>query len=657
MMIRWWRDLSVSKKLYSVVGLMAFLIAMELVTLKFVMNTLSAVRSFVGGEGLWSKAQKSAVNSLQKYALTGDQKYFQEYQQYLSVTLGDRQARLELLKPNYNFSVVEDGFVKGGIHSHDVPGLVRVLRNLYMVSYIKRAVEVWTAADKMVDDLEAAANTLHKTIRAGKRGSAQFHATLNRIYRIDNQLTVLENEFSYVLGEGSRWLESFLMIALVLFVLTVESTGLLLTFSFSRNLNRSLSEMNEAATAVGQGHFDRFIPVRSKDELGELAMAINKMTDDLKKNIGERKQAESANQIKTLFLANMSHEIRTPLGVILGLTEILKNNEISAMERRQYLDIIDRTGHNLSQLINDILDISKVEAGYLEIEESQFSLPGFLNELYEMLGVQAKLNRIAFNARGAFPQEVVTDKSRLRQILINLLNNALKFTQDGTVQLNYWSSSSELCFEISDNGIGMSEEQKKNLFSIFYQADPSVTRKHEGTGLGLTLSKRLAKALGGDVTLVDSKEQRGSIFLVTIPLDHKASAQNFSRLAKASNEESLRDKKILVVEDNKDNQLLIGLFLNKTGAHLSYANNGEEGYKQALADDFDAVLMDIQMPVTDGYSAIKRLRKEGYRKPVIAITAHAMTEEKSKCFEVGFDDYLAKPLTSHLLKNTIEKHV
>lgn len=658
-MIRWWRNISVAKKLYSVVGLMAFLIAAELATLKFAMDTLSSVRSFVGGEGLWSKAQKSAVHSLQNYALTGDANYFREYQEHLKIPLGDRQARLELSKPDGDLNKIREGFAQGGNHEKDIPGLITLIQRFHSVSYIKQAIVIWTEADKMLDELLGLGNELDLILRARSRNAMEYQNALRKISELDKRLTVLENEFSSVLGEGSRWLEALLMAILLALVCTVEATGLILTFSFGKNLSRDLQEIHHAALEVGKGNFDQKLPVRSKDEIGMLAAVINKMSFDLKNSIGQRKQAEAANQIKTIFLANMSHEIRTPLGVILGLTEILKTGKITNEERRQYLDIIDRTGHSLSQIINDILDISRVEAGHIDVDKTMFSLSDLLVEIHNMLSIHAnaKDNKVIFTARGTLPDKIATDRARLRQILVNLLNNAVKFTRRGEINMVYWASSNSVYFEISDNGIGMTEDQRQNLFGLFYQGDSSSTRKYEGTGLGLALSKRLAKALGGDIDLVDSKEEKGSTFLLSIPVDRSVTLEEALDEKIEIPDGVFSDKKILVVEDNKDNQLLIDLYLKETGAVLHFASNGEEGYQKIKSEKYDMILLDIQMPLMDGYALVKCIREEGVETPVIAVTAHAMKGERAKCLNAGCTDYLAKPVSSSSLNSLLTKYI
>jgi signal transduction histidine kinase/ActR/RegA family two-component response regulator len=662
-MLQSWKNLSVVKKLYAVVGLMAVLILIELGTLLFAMDTLSAVRSFVGGEGLWSKAQKNATNSLYLYAYTHDEKYYDEFNKSLLVNFGDRQARQEMLKADGgDFDRIEEGFMQGGINRKDIPGLVKVIHRFHSIDYVAQAIRAWKEADGLIDELVSLAQNIHTQIQA-QNNIENVHQSLTRMNEINGQLTLLENEFSNSLSDGSRWMERILMIALFAAALTVEGTGLALTILFSRNLSRSLAELNEAAQRVGQGNFSESLPIHSQDELGQLAMAINRMTMDLKKSIGQRVQAENANQVKSLFLANMSHEIRTPLGIIIGMTEILKDPHLPHGDREKYLNIIEKTGKSLSQIINDILDLTKVEAGHLEIHKSFFNVRELIAELKQLMAVRAKQigNELEIDIHADLPENIFSDRVRLLQILINLTSNAIKFTHHGKVSIECGRENGGIYFNINDTGIGISEDERKNLFHSFSQLDSSSTRKYEGTGLGLVLSQRLAQSLGGDVTLLSSVPGQGSTFKVAVKAfaeegEVESGEAKKSQFIKSSSND-LAGKKILVVEDSSDNQLLIQHFLAKSGAFLEYAENGQQAVERVQGEAFDLILMDMQMPVMDGYTATKTLREKGVKTPIVALTAHAMIKDRDRCLEVGCDDYLTKPIDSYKLHAVIADRI
>lgn len=655
-----WKDLSVSKKLYCVVGIMALLIAAELFTLLFAMNTLSAVRSFVGGEGLWSKAQKTALRNLQSYALTKNPHYYDEYLKNLQVPLGDRQARLELSKESFDPEIVRAGFLQGRIHEDDIDGLIKIIRRFHNVPHLHQALMIWAEADTLIDEFMSAANELHKSIQNNASNQA-IEQHLSKIYDVDTKLTHVEDRFSYILGEGSRWLERALMLILIFTIVVVEGSGLFLTFRFSQNLNRSLSELNEVTTEIGKRNFDARAPVRSKDELGELALAINKMADDLKSSLGQRAKAMSDSQSKTIFLANMSHEIRTPVGIILGFADLLKDPSLSLQERENHLNTISKTGNNLLRIINDILDISRVESGHIDISPSTIKLAPFMDSLHSFLRVKAKENKntLIFNPIGKLPEKIITDETRLHQILLNLVSNGLKFTENGKIELSYWVTDTTFHFEISDTGPGIDESGKERLFQMFSQVTPSTAKKHLGSGLGLVLSKRLAHLLGGNIYLKNSELGKGTTFAGEIQFkeDIYTPTGTPQKLFEPESFPAIEGKNILVVDDSEDNQLLIKIHLTKAHANISMANNGQEAIDMALSLQPDLILMDIQMPVKDGYVATKELRSRGFTKPIIALTANAMIEDRNRCLEAGCTDYITKPIVVNHLYATLSKYL
>lgn len=656
----WWRDLSVAKKLYSVVGVMALLIATELITLLFVMDILSAVRTFVGGESLWSKAQKGAVHALHRYAFTHDPKYFNEFHRLLETTKGSRMARLEMLKEDPDEEVMRQSLRQGQAHPDDIPGMIRLIRRFYWVSPVEQSLVLWEKADQKIDELIVAAFELDKVIRLRPNAIKEIGSRLEVIDHLNESLTKMENEFSEILSEGSRWLERILMMILVFVVLVVECTGVLLTIAFSRNFSRSLNDLTQAAGEIGKGNFGVWAPVRSRDELGMLAESINKMSHDLKNSLSMRERAESASEFKSRFLANMSHEIRTPLGVMMGLTEILKDPHLSWQDHMQYVDTIERTGQSLTRIINDILDLSKVEAGHLEIKKTAFSLSVFLSELKHMFLIQADKtgNQLSFECSANLPEEVVTDRTRLRQILVNLLNNSLKYTHNGHVSLKCNMQDSHIIFEVSDTGRGIADEDRDKVFEAFTRARTSTSSGAEGTGLGLMLSRHFANALGGNIELVSSGSQIGSVFRVSLPFESStASTASPGEVKSFESAKDLRGHSILVVEDSEDNQLLVKLFLNRMGLKVELARNGREGVDKALAFDYDMVLMDMQMPVLDGYQATAELRNKGFTKPIVALTAHAMKEDRDRCLRAGCSDYLTKPIDSKALSQVIAKNL
>lgn len=639
---------------------MALLIAFELFSMLFAMDILSSVRAFVGGEGRWSKAQKDAIQSLHRYALSNDRKDYFDFQQHLKVNFGDRTARIELQKEHPNMDKVRAGFIEGGIHPHDIDGLVRLFRRFHQFYYLDHAIQIWSDADSHLSELVKAAEELDVAIQSRPRSEKEVLAALDKVDALNSELTKLENEFSAVLAEGSRWMEGLLKYLLIFAVLVVESTGLYLTFAFSRHFGRTIREMSAVAKNVGTRDFSKTVPVHSSDELGQLAVTINKMIQDLKSSLGQKQKAENENQTKSLFLANMSHEIRTPLGVILGLTEALKQGGLSAEDQKHFIETIERTGLDLRQIINDILDLSKVEAGYLEIEKQNFSLSQFISELHDALSARAikNENKLIFACDQSdvqIPDLISADRGRLRQILINVIGNALKFTKNGMVTVRFWIANQTLYFRVTDTGIGMTANQAEQLFQAFAQVDASPNRKFGGTGLGLFLSRQLAKLMGGNVILEKSEPSLGSSFLISVEIE--VGKEIIEPLASSSDEKSsiFSDKKVLIVDDSADNQILLQFFMKKWGLNYDWATNGQEAIDKATSNQYDIVLMDIQMPLKDGYEATQELRQKGFEKPIVALTAHAMKAETERCLLAGCNRYLTKPIDFRSLQEVLRE--
>jgi signal transduction histidine kinase/ActR/RegA family two-component response regulator len=387
--------------------------------------------------------------------------------------------------------------------------------------------------------------------------------------------------------------------------------------------------------------------------------------------------AQAANHAKSEFLANMSHEIRTPMTAILGYADLMLDENVGRTTR-EHVAVIKRSGEHLLKVIGDILDLSKIEAGKLQIEPTRCSPVQLVAEVVSLMRPRAAAKQLKLTKELAhpLPETVLTDPLRLRQVLVNLVGNAIKFTDRGEVRLAVRLASDagppRLSFDVTDSGIGMNEEQIGRLFQPFSQVDNSSTRKFGGTGLGLCISKRLAEALGGNIE-VRSEPGKGSTFSVTIdpgPLDamhmmHYAQEALLGRPPSAT--AAIPDKivlrgRILLAEDGLDNQRLISLLLRKAGADVSVVENGQLAVEAALAsreagEPFDVILMDMQMPVLDGYEATRQLRGLGYTGRIVALTAHAMVEDCQKCLAAGCNDYLPKPCRRRDVLEMVARHV
>jgi PAS domain S-box-containing protein len=412
-----------------------------------------------------------------------------------------------------------------------------------------------------------------------------------------------------------------------------------------------------------------------RDDSGQIIYWVGTCTDVheqklITEELNEAKLiAERANQAKTHFLANMSHEIRTPIGAISGFTELLKNSSSSEADKLNYMLVIERNSRHLLRLIDDILDLSKVEAGKIVFENLDFSLIDFLSDFNSVISLRAGEKGLSYTVSvdGLLPDTVNGDQLRLRQILANLAGNAIKFTERGFVQIGLRHEGSTFHVVVRDTGIGISTSQASALFQPFQQADPSFTRKFGGTGLGLVLSRRLANLLGGDIVLESSTPGVGSVFVATIQLPATANSRLVSledgghqktRVIPEAPESArlLEGLRVLLVEDSPDNRTLVATFLLRTGAIVEMAEDGVIGYEKALGSHFDVVLMDIQMPRMDGHETMRRLREKGFSRPIIALTAHAMREERDKCFASGCTDYMTKPLQKQKLFEVLQKY-
>ncbi len=358
--------------------------------------------------------------------------------------------------------------------------------------------------------------------------------------------------------------------------------------------------------------------------------------------------AEAASSAKSQFLANVSHELRTPLGAILGFQRMLRDATISGDERHQYLEIIERNGTALMQLIDDLLDHSRLEAKSLSIEKIAFELNELIDDVMQVGGLKAEEKGVLLRLTRdpAVPGRITSDPTRFRQVLGNLVVNAVKFTERGEVHVAVGArDGAALVFDIRDTGIGISPNERQALFAPFQQGDAGTTRRFGGTGLGLALSRDLARAMGGDVELISSEKNRGTWFRITLPLEIPDEAAVTARSAKPVREAARLDGlRVLIVDDSADNQLLMKRMLDRAGAVVAVAGNGLEALRAAEGVDYDVVLMDMQMPVLDGLTATRRLRESGFRRPIVALTAHALREEREKCLAAGCDDHVSKPV-------------
>jgi signal transduction histidine kinase len=461
--------------------------------------------------------------------------------------------------------------------------------------------------------------------------------------------------------------------------------------------------------ATQQGQDVRFEPlqIESNDEIGHLAWNFNQLGQKLvnlyatldskvrrrtvklqqlnirlRRKMAECRQAEeqarvlaqeamSANEAKSEFLANMSHELRTPMNAIMGFSDVLSDDDLTD-EQRSYVHMISSSSKSLLALINDILDYSKIEAGKMTVETVDCRVGEILEAVEAMLRPMAAKKGLAFDVRlcDSVPSVIKTDPLRLRQCLVNLINNAIKFTENGHVHVNAavreQGDRAWLHFDIEDTGIGIGQDKQSLIFESFTQADSATTRKYGGTGLGLAITKRLARLMGGEVSVV-SRIGSGSVFTLIVPAGTEQPTP-----AAVENKDLLIDElsgaydsgkgthmyagKVLVAEDNPSNQKLIQILLQKMGLDVALADDGLQAVEKG-AGTYDLILMDMQMPNLNGYDATRRLRSQGIKTPIIAVTAHAMVGDEHKCIEIGCNGYLSKPIDRNKLAEIVGTYI
>ena len=577
---------------------------------------------------------------------------------------------------------------------------------------------------------------------------ASFHRQLGEIVALDTVAIPLDQVNAALAAE--TWRQTGVSVGGLTVLLT--TTALLFRYGISRRLSM-MARHFRAIAAQPEGVAIRTVPVAGRDEITHLAEGFNTLAlrlqatyDSLEERVAERTAAleranaelrreiedrqraeqqlesaraaaEAAARTKSEFLANISHEVRTPLTAILGFTDLLLEHgrlRDAPWDALDAMQTIRRNGEHLLTILNDILDLSKIEAGCLTVERTACAPGALVAETVAMLRSRAEAKRLAVTTciDGSVPPLICTDPTRLRQILLNLLGNAIKFTEQGgvdvTVTMVGGDQGARLWIDVSDTGAGMTAEQAAALFEPFTQADGSLTRRFGGTGLGLTISRRLARMLGGDVMLVETAPGVGTRFRVEIEAgpppgvdasggesaDADSAASGVKAPARSEDKaapdavgpkpidpagahrvaegtgaveksravppppQGLRGLRVLLAEDGPDNRRLVTFILERAGARLTAVEDGQAAVDAALAAraagrPFDVILMDMQMPVLDGYAATQRLREAGYEGPIVALTAHAMRHDRDRCLACGCNEYLSKPVDRALLLSTL----
>lgn len=536
-----------------VVGAMALLIVVELMTLRFAMSNLSALRAFVGGEANWSKAQKNAVYRFQRYVMTKNESDYVAFKEALKIPDGDRAARMELEKKGPDMKVVYAGFIQGHIHPDDVGPIVNLLKRFSWVSYMQEAIQAWTEGDRLLLELRKIVLSYHQAVQNGTADTPEMAASLERVIELNSDLTRVEETFSRVLGEGSRWLENIVFVSLFILVITVESIGLTLTFLTSRSLSHGLSGLNKLTEEYSRGNLSRRLDVHSGDEIGQLTQSINTMGDMLQKSYNELqlshkdleekvqlrtaeleeiaaqnselyKEAKNAVRMRDDFLSIASHELRTPLTALsLQLYLLEKAAGDEGKEKEADIDQIKKITNRanvltkkLAALQGVLMDLAQLRLGKLEIKKEACDIIPVVNECI------SQLNLLLVQGKSEIVQEsdlaIIgnVDPIRVGQVVTNLLSNAIKYGEGKPIKIKVFQENKFAVVEVSDQGQGIPLNKQEQIFDRFERVneDPAVS----GLGLGLYISKQIVEAHHGHISVV-SKPGNGTKFVATFFLD------------------------------------------------------------------------------------------------------------------------------------------
>ncbi len=583
---------------------------------------LNSARIFVHGEALWAKAQKDAFISLYRYTYSGDPADYMSYEESMEIILNDRIARDALLGRRADWETAWQGFIAGGFEPEDLRYSLPTLHYFHSLPYLRDAVAIWQGTDSLVMEIRSLAEEVQCECSIEEMSSDALAALRVRLFDMNRDLSALEREFSLSVREAATWIMRMFSRLTISILLGALGIGLFISRKIIHGINMTLD--NERDALIKSAELER-----------------------------------EANAAKSIFIATMSHEIRTPMNAILGMADLLQDADISA-EQRGYVDTIHSSGVVLLDLINDILDFSKVESGRLDLEYISFDIEYLVNEIVTLLDVKAaeKGLELIVDFGPECPRYVKSDPGRIRQILINLLGNAIKFTEKGHVLLRVRQAAAEgmnttLQFSVEDTGIGIAEADQVRLFDAFVQVDTGTDRQYEGTGLGLAISRRLVDLFKGSIE-VESETGVGSRFMVKIPMEI---TEKQERLAEAD----LMGVRILVVDDYEANRTVFEGQLQAFGMDVETIPGGQAALdllheSAAQGKLFDIILTDQNMPGMDGLSLTKRIKSDPEISPaVVVVTSSGHRGDVTTFLNAGAAGYLIKPVERQKLYELLAK--
>lgn len=531
-----WRSISLQKKLYFLVGIMIVLIIFELVILSAAMSNLSAVRSLVGGEGMWSKGQKNAFYQFERYVLTKDPKdYFQIYDS-LKIFEGDKLARKELIKKTSDLKLVREGFLQGKIDPEDMEKTIHFIKNFETFIYMRKALDNWSRGDVLLGEFKELAAEYRAEVLKGTLNRAKERTLLERIHSINAQLTVLEQNFSDVLGEGSRWMEKTILQALLAIVLSLSMLMIGVAFVMSRSITRRLNGLNKLAADYGQGNFNRQMKIDGKDEIGNLTCSINKMGrllassyreileshQQLERKVQERTtELQTALALRDEFLSIANHELRTPLtAIVLQLRKMERaigncRDKFDHESARESLDKTNRLVKKLVKLQDVLLDLTQIQLGKFDIKAEDCDLAPIAADCVSQLSLEA--SRSGTSVKMSLPASVQGnfDPVRSSQVITNLLANAIKYGEGKPIEMNLAAEDGKAVLIVTDHGPGIPENKMNSIFDRFERGDHDNSLS--GLGLGLYITRQIVEAHGGQI-FVENVSGKGARFTAEFPL-------------------------------------------------------------------------------------------------------------------------------------------
>lgn len=515
---------------------MVVLIVLELIILSYAMTNLSAVRAYVAGEGEWSKAQKNAFYSFERYSKTKDQNDFQQIFKSLSVIEGDLTARTELSKINPDLLIVRNGFLQGHVHPDDVENTIYFFRRFQGLTYMKRAIFHWKKADLVIAEFKSIVVQYDGHLKKGTLTNQTENALLERVQELNEKVTVHEKAFSDTLSEGSRWMEQQIFIVLFALVVTVSVFGIALAFIISHSITSRIHDLNRLAAEYGLGNFDRQLPIEGKDEIGKLTYSINKMGallsssyqqileshQDLERKVQERTaELKSALITRDEFLSIANHELRTPLTAIVLQLRIVERSvegcpQTAEIEKvRESLKKANRLVRKLVDLQNALMDLTHIQLGKFQIRPETCDLTSIAAESLSQLSLEATRSGVIIKT--TFPENLSGkfDPVRSSQVITNLVSNALKYGEGKPIELQLSDEGGKAVLVVTDHGPGIPQEKMATIFDRFERGDHD--KSLSGLGLGLYITRQIVEAHGGAIS-VHNVQGKGARFTAEFPL-------------------------------------------------------------------------------------------------------------------------------------------